>query len=309
LLLPVIYPKGGDDGGDESKKKSTTIVLVAATIPDRLKKLIDTSLPDVQYVKTQTLHKSAPGLKHNFINVPGSEDKMKYVEDIVVPMHERGKRVMVFCNTVSSCVAVEKTMAERNINTVQYHGEMSSEERVDSMKAFCEADPEDDNLILVCTDLAARGLDFAGVKVDNVVNFDFPLNPVDYIHRSGRTARAGAKGVVTNLISKRDKVLANEIDVAVRLGRPIDDATSSKAVAEIRKMKLVDERRRAKGKQVDTKKNFKTSNRGRRGSSRYESSESEQGGGRGGGRGGGKGRGRGGRGGKPRGNAKFSSSR
>ena len=309
LLRPVKNRNRGDDGGDESKKKSTTIVLVSATMPDRLKKLIDTSLPDVQYVKTQTLHKSAPGLKHNFINVPGSEDKMKYVEDIVVPMHERGKRVMVFCNTVSSCVAVEKTMAERNINTVQYHGEMSSEERVDSMKAFCEADPEDDNLILVCTDLAARGLDFAGVKVDNVVNFDFPLNPVDYIHRSGRTARAGAKGVVTNLISKRDKVLANEIDVAVRLGRPIDDATSSKAVAEIRKMKLVDERRRAKGKQVDTKKNFKTSNRGRRGSSRYESSESEQGGGRGGGKGGGKGRGRGGRGGKPRGNAKFSSSR
>ena len=312
LLRPVKNRNRGGDDGDESKKKSTTIVLVSATMPDRLKKLIDTSLPDVQYVKTQSLHKSAPGLKHNFVNVPGSEDKMKFLEDIVVPMHERGKRVMVFCNTVSSCVAVEKTMAERNVNTVQYHGDMSSEERVESMKAFCDADPEDDNLILVCTDLAARGLDFAGVKVDNVVNFDFPLNPVDYIHRSGRTARAGAKGMVTNLISKRDKVLANEIDVAVRLGRPIDDATSSKAVAEIRKMKLVDERRRAKGKEVDTKKHFKSSNRGRRGSSRYERNEdAQEGGGRGGGgrggRRGGRGGGRGG--GKPRGNAKFSSSR
>ena len=73
---------------------------------------------------------------------------------------------MVFCNTVSSCVAVEKTLAEKNINTVQYHGDMRSEERIESMKAFCDADPEDDNLILVCTDLAARGLDFAGVKVE-----------------------------------------------------------------------------------------------------------------------------------------------
>jgi superfamily II DNA/RNA helicase len=297
----------GDKDDDETtttnnkNKKSTTIVLVSATMPERLKKLIDESLPNVHYVKTQSLHKSAPGLKHDFIQVPGSEDKIKYLEDIVVPMHERGKRVMVFCNTVSSCVAVEKTLAEKNINTVQYHGDMRSEERIESMKAFCDADPEDDNLILVCTDLAARGLDFAGVKVDNVLNFDFPLNPVDYIHRSGRTARAGAKGTVTNLITKRDKVLANEIDIAVRLGRPIDDATSSKAVAEIRKMKLVDERRRAKGKEVDTKKNFKPSNRGRRGSSRTEegstsSSSSSGRGGAGAGRGG-AGAGRGGAGG------------
>ena len=42
---------------------------------------------------------------------------------------------------------------------------------------------------MICTDLAARGLDFGGTKVEHVVNFDFPMNPIDYIHRSGRTAR------------------------------------------------------------------------------------------------------------------------
>ena len=133
---------------------------------------MSTLVTDVQYVKTQTLHKSAPGLKHNFINVPGSEDKMKYVEDIVVQCRERETRDGILQHGVQLRRSGEDD-GERNISTVQYHGEMSSEERVDSMKAFCEANPEDDNLILVCTDLAARGLDFAGVKVDSVVNFDF----------------------------------------------------------------------------------------------------------------------------------------
>ena len=47
---------------------------------------------------------------------------------------------------------------------------------------------------MVCTDLAARGLDIPGGGVDVVINFDFPLNPVDYLHRTGRTARAGKAG-------------------------------------------------------------------------------------------------------------------
>jgi superfamily II DNA/RNA helicase len=50
-----------------------------------------------------------------------------------------------------------------------------------------------------------RGLDLPG-RVDHVVNFDFPLNPVDYLHRTGRTARAGAQGRITSLIARRDQV-------------------------------------------------------------------------------------------------------
>lgn len=53
--------------------------------------------------------------------------------------------------------------------------------------------------------IACRGLDIPG-NVDHVVNFDFPYNPVDYIHRTGRTARAGQKGRVTSLVAKGDQV-------------------------------------------------------------------------------------------------------
>ena len=99
---------------------------------------------------------------------------------------------------------------------------------------------------MVCTDLAARGLDFGGGeggKVDHVVNFDFPMNPIDYIHRSGRTARAGATGKVTSLVAKKDKILANEIDTAVKMGQPLDSASSSKAVVEARRRRAQLERK------------------------------------------------------------------
>ena len=57
-----------------------------------------------------------------------------------------------------------------------------------------------------------RGLDLPG-RVDHVVNFDFPLNPVDYLHRTGRTARAGARGRITSLVARRDQVCYWSVDM------------------------------------------------------------------------------------------------
>ena len=65
-----------------------------------------------------------------------------------------------------------------------------------------------DELGLKAGVLARRGLDVPG-HVDHVVNFDFPLNPVDYLHRTGRTARAGAAGRITSLVARRDAVCSS----------------------------------------------------------------------------------------------------
>jgi superfamily II DNA/RNA helicase len=99
---------------------------------------------------------------------------------------------MVFCNTLGSCRAVDHFLSERGTSSVNYHGAVPAEERVENLKKFKGEDGADSVPALVCTDLAARGLDLV---VDHVINFDFPLNPIDYLHRTGRTARMGAKGV------------------------------------------------------------------------------------------------------------------
>lgn len=66
--------------------------------------------------------------------------------------------------------------------------------------------------ILITSDLGSRGLDT--LHVDHIILFDFPVNPVDYLHRVGRTARAGHVGRVTALVTKRDQDLATAIKVS-----------------------------------------------------------------------------------------------
>eukprot|EP00798_Chlamydomonas_sp_ICE-L_P028650 gene28650-31820_t len=72
--------------------------------------------------------------------------------------------------------------------------------------------------IMVATDMASRGLDFPGM----VINFDFPHSPVDYIHRAGRTARAGSKGNVVSIIAKKDQALASVIERALQKNQPLE---------------------------------------------------------------------------------------
>ena len=67
-------------------------------------------------------------------------------------------------------------------------------------------------------------------RVDHVVNFDFPLNSIDYIHRAGRTARAGASGRITSLVQKRDQVLASRIEDALKHARPLDELSAKREV-------------------------------------------------------------------------------
>ncbi|KAJ2726518.1 hypothetical protein GGI07_000460 [Coemansia sp. Benny D115] len=74
--------------------------------------------------------------------------------------------------------------------------------------------------IIVCTDLASRGLDT--LCVNHVILFDFPTTAIDYLHRSGRTARNGSRGKVTALVSKKDRRLADQIRLAVRQGAVIN---------------------------------------------------------------------------------------
>lgn len=184
---------------------------------------------------------------------------------------------LVFCNTVGSCRAVQHALTESGIESLSYHGELNSAARAQNLELLRKAgqavssdemdedefSSDDDNWdafedefdefgnefdqasakkeiprIMVCTDIAARGLDVP--EVDHVVMFDFPLNPIDYLHRAGRTARGinqqnkdggigrAGSGRVSALVAKRDRVLAMAIENAVQRGEPLDGLSSRK---------------------------------------------------------------------------------
>ncbi|XP_072959525.1 DEAD-box ATP-dependent RNA helicase 39 [Typha angustifolia] len=192
-------------------------VLVTATMTKAVQNLVDEEFQGIIHLRTSTLHRKVASARHDFIKLSGSENKLEALLQVLEPSLAKGDRVMVFCNTLNSSRAVDHFLSESQILTVNYHGEVPAEERVENLKKFKSEDG--DCPTLVCTDLAARGLD---LDVDHVIMFDFPLNSIDYLHRTGRTARMGAKGKVTSLVAKRDFLLATRIEEAIKKNESLE---------------------------------------------------------------------------------------
>ena len=211
-----------------SKPIPARVVLVSATMTKQVRRLVNENFPSIRTVETDTLHKGVAGAKHVFLPISGGTDKLDALCQVIEGEIARGKRIMVFSNTLDSCRATEHRLREEGIATVCYHGDIPLADRKTAISQFSspEAVPPP---VLVATDLAARGLDIPG-RVDHVVNFDFPLNSVDYLHRTGRTARAGASGKITSLVGKGDRVLAERVEEALTKGLSLDGISADRAV-------------------------------------------------------------------------------
>lgn len=125
-------------------------------------------------------------------------DSMKFSLLVHLLKNERAGLVMVFCNTRRNTDFVAKNLRKQGIEAMAIHGGFSQAKRNRTMDDF-----KDERMyVLVCTDVAARGLDIKGVS--HVYNYDIPKNSKDYIHRIGRTARAGHEGKAINILASRD---------------------------------------------------------------------------------------------------------
>jgi len=223
--------------------RGTQIVLVSASVGHTTSKLFDKYFPNAKRINQKSLHQLLPKLKQNFLRLKG-RDKIETLIDLLKGEHqtllkantrtnsvhlewalknavnkaleqqvEEGEDVqievaptIVFCNTVPSCQAVEHALQQAGFKTTTYHGDVPPIQRTENFAAFYAGDRN----ILVATDLAARGLDTTFVQ--HVIIFDFPKNPIDYLHRAGRTARAGESGRVTSLVTKHDERLTRAIE-------------------------------------------------------------------------------------------------
>ncbi|MCD4771573.1 DEAD/DEAH box helicase [archaeon] len=111
---------------------------------------------------------------------------------------DNGRLSMVFCNTRRNADFVEKNLRGNGVDARVIHGGMDQRKRIRVLKEFSEGRVS----VIVCTDVAARGLDIQGVS--HIYNYDLPSDPKDYIHRIGRTARAGESGLAVNIVASRD---------------------------------------------------------------------------------------------------------
>ncbi len=136
----------------------------------------------------------ASKLEQVYYDVPGHLKFSLLVKEI----KKNGSKSMVFCNSKKSVDEVSEGLYRNRIKAKGLHGGLTQAKRSKVLRAFNKGDLD----VLVCTDVAARGLDIEGVEY--VYNYDVPQDKKQYVHRIGRTARAGKKGKAITLLSRKD---------------------------------------------------------------------------------------------------------
>jgi superfamily II DNA/RNA helicase len=133
------------------------------------------------------------------------DHSMKFSLLLHLLKNDVSKLVMVFCNTRRGCDFVARNLGKNGLDAVAIHGGLTQSRRESIMKKFHSGKL----MILVCTDIAARGLHIDNVS--HVYNYDIPDSSQDYIHRIGRTARAGESGDAISIVSSRDYKAFNDV--------------------------------------------------------------------------------------------------
>jgi len=175
-----------------SKERQT--LLFSATIGGRLSQLAQRYMKNPVEISVESYVDSSK-LKQVYYDVP---DNLKFSLLVHLLKKEKSKMVMVFCNTQRNTDFVAKNLKGNGVDAIAIHGGFSQDKRTRIMKQFHSRSTH----VLVCTDVAARGLDLPDVS--HVYNYDLPKESKQYVHRIGRTARAGKEGIAVNILASRD---------------------------------------------------------------------------------------------------------
>lgn len=168
-------------------------LLFSATIPKEVRQIAEAYQKNPKFIKVSNKKKNIPKITQYSFKCD-IKDKFDYLIRLIEAYD--ANLVLIFCNTKKSVDFVRKHLRKQDFSADSLHGDMTQQARDRVMNKFRNGNIS----ILVATDVAARGLDIDGVDV--VINYDVPQNNDDYIHRIGRTARAGKTGFAFTLVSK-----------------------------------------------------------------------------------------------------------
>ena len=202
--------------------KARQTLLFSATMPPPIKKLADKFLSDPKILEVSRPASANLNIEQRVI-MTTSAKKRDVLREVL--RHDEVKNAIVFSNRKTTVRDLFTSLRKSGFKVGQIHGDMEQAERIAEFDRFKDGSIT----ILVASDVAARGLDVKGVS--HVVNFDVPWQPDDYVHRIGRTGRAGLTGIAITLATKEDAeaVAAIEKLTNTKIARFSGDGTSEGA--------------------------------------------------------------------------------
>ncbi|NCN42207.1 DEAD/DEAH box helicase [bacterium] len=184
------------------------IGLFSATLSKEVEKLIASIVSEVEVFKTKGSHRVVSQLKTENMTVVNGK-RFALLESLLSKKTSGG--TVIFTNTREQCDNLAKQMEKAHLPCVIYRGEMDKVIRRRNLNDFREGKVQ----YLISTDLASRGLDVE--HVGRVINYNMPSHLENYLHRVGRTARAGREGLVINFITERDQEILKLVQGAKAL--------------------------------------------------------------------------------------------
>jgi ATP-dependent RNA helicase DeaD len=175
--------------------KERQVLLFSATISEEVHRLARKHLKHPMIIKTQS-YVDHTKLKQIYYDIYEQNQKFSLLVHLL--NRNTDGLSIVFCGTRRESDAVSKNLARQGIRATVIHGGMKQQKRSNSLDALKTQRTK----VLVATDVAARGLDIKNVTY--IYNYDVPKTPTEYVHRIGRTARAGANGAAITLLTERD---------------------------------------------------------------------------------------------------------
>ena len=194
--------------------KERQTMLFSATIPEEIMSLCDMYMNKPISIEIKAQKLITEKINHELYNVK-EYFKLEDLNNILIK--EVPETAVIFCKTKENVDKVYEDLNRKRYSINKIHGGMLQKDRMEVMEKFKRGDFR----ILIATDVAARGIDVEGIT--HVINFDLPVEKEAYVHRIGRTGRAGAKGKAISLVNQFEERLLNIIQEYIGFEIPVNE--------------------------------------------------------------------------------------
>lgn len=188
-------------------------LLFSATMPPPIKKLADKFLSNPKSIEVARPASANVNIAQHKVLVPSARNKRDVLRTLL--RTDDVKTAMIFANRKTTVRELNKSLQSHGFSSGEIHGDMDQSSRIATLDKFKDGTIN----ILCCSDVAARGLDVKGVS--HVFNFDTPWHPDDYVHRIGRTGRAGATGRAFTLVAPEDQEAIENVEKLTGMKIPV----------------------------------------------------------------------------------------